>query len=123
VSGQPPTPTPTHGAPQADARTALLRTVIEALSGNAAPAGANAHPAKPGQQAREPSVFDGDTRVLVPLGEFAQRMGISPWLAYKLARSGRLPTTRPGKRELYVPMAAARRIERDGLPPEGGEVA
>jgi hypothetical protein len=121
VSGQPPASTPTHGAPQADARTALLRTVIEALSGNTAPA--DAHPAKPGQEAREPSVFDGDTRVLVPLGEFAQRMGISQWLAYKLARSGRLPTTRPGKRELYVPMAAARRIERDGLPPEGGEVA
>src|SRR5436189_71322 len=80
-------------------------------------------PPKPGQEAREPSVFDGDTRVLVPLGEFARRMGISQWLAYKLARSGRLPTTRPGKRELYVPMAAARRIEREGLPPEGGEVA
>jgi hypothetical protein len=119
VSGQPP---PIQGAPQADARLAVLRTVIEALSDNAAPTASN-HPAGSGQEAREPSVFDGDKRVLVPLGEFAQRMGISTWTAYKLARSGRLPTTRPGKRELYVPMAAARRIERDGLPPEGGEVA
>ena len=119
MSGQPP---PTQGAPQADAQMAVLRTVIDALSDNAT-ATASSHPAAPGQATREPSVFDGDTRVLVPLGEFAQRMGISQWLAYKLARSGRLPTTRPGKRELYVPMAAAKRIERDGLPPEGGEVA
>jgi hypothetical protein len=50
-------------------------------------------------------------------------MGISLWQAYKLARSGRLPTTRPGRRDLYVPAAVLRRIEQEGLPPEGGEVA
>jgi hypothetical protein len=122
VSGQPPPPAPVHSTPPADARLAVLHTVLAALSDSPAPT-TSPHPTKPGQESREPSVFDGDTRVLVPLGEFAQRMGISAWLAYKLARSGRLPTTRPGKRELYVPMAAARRIERDGLPPEGGEVA
>jgi hypothetical protein len=122
MSGQPPPSTPVRGTPPADARLAVLHTVLAALSDHPAPA-PSTHPAKPGQEPREPSVFDGDQRVLIPLGEFAQRMGISAWLAYKLARSGRLPTTRPGKRELYVPMAAARRIERDGLPPEGGEVA
>jgi hypothetical protein len=122
MSRQPPPATPVHGAPQADARLAVLHTVLAALSDHPGPA-PSPHPVQLGQAPREPSVFDGDTRVLVPLGEFAQRMGISAWLAYKLARSGRLPTTRPGKRELYVPMAAARRIERDGLPPEGGEVA
>jgi hypothetical protein len=119
VSGQPPL---IQGAPQADDRLAVLRTVLEALSDHTTTA-TSKHPPESGQEAREPSVFDGDTRVLIPLGEFAKRMGISPWLAYRLARSGRLPTTRPGKRELYVPMAAAKRIERDGLPPEGGEVA
>jgi hypothetical protein len=122
MSRQPPPSTNVHGTQPGDARLAVLHTVLAALSEDPAPA-TGAHPTKPGQAPREPSVFDGDTRVLVPLGEFAQRMGISAWLAYKLARSGRLPTTRPGKRELYVPMAAARRIERDGLPPEGGEVA
>jgi len=122
VSGQPPPSTPLRGAPQADAHLAVLRTVLEALSDNAAPA-ASSHPTQPSHGIPEPSVFDGDTRVLIPLGEFAQRMGISQWLAYKLAKEGRLPTTRPGKRDLYVPMAAAKRIERDGLPPEGGEVA
>jgi excisionase family DNA binding protein len=69
------------------------------------------------------SVLDGDTRVLIPLPEAAERMGISLWQAYKLARSGRLPTTRPGRRDLYVPAAVLRRIEQQGLPPEGGEVA
>jgi hypothetical protein len=122
MSRQPPPSTPVRGVPQGDARLAVLHTVLAALSDHAAPA-TSPHPGQLGQEPREPSVFDGDTRVLIPLGEFAQRMGISAWLAYKLARSGRLPTTRPGKRELYVPMAAARRIERDGLPPEGGEVA
>jgi hypothetical protein len=122
MSGQPPPSAPVRGTQQADARLAVLHTVLAALSDHPAPA-TTSHPTTPGQAPREPSVFDGDTRVLIPLGEFAQRMGISPWLAYRLARSGRLPTTRPGKRELYVPMAAARRIERDGLPPEGGEVA
>ncbi len=119
MSGQPP---PTQGARQADTQMAVLRTVIEALSDQTVTTGSR-QPSEPVQAAREPSVFDGDQRVLVPLGEFAQRMGISQWLAYKLARSGRLPTTRPGKRELYVPMAAARRIEREGLPPESGKVA
>ena len=64
------------------------------------------------------SVLDGDPRVLIPLPEAAQRMGISLWQAYKLARSGRLPTTRPGRRDLHVPAAVLRRIEQEGLPPE-----
>jgi hypothetical protein len=52
-------------------------------------------------------------------------LGISRWQAYKLARSGRLPTTRLGARDLHVPAAVLRRIEQEGLPPEpeGGEVA
>ena len=71
------------------------------------------------------SVLDGDPRILIPLPEAAERLGISRWQAYKLARSGRLPTTRLGARDLYVPAAVLRRIEHEGLPPapEGGEVA
>jgi hypothetical protein len=42
------------------------------------------------------SVLDGDPRILIPLPEAADRLGISRWQAYKLARSGRLPTTRLG---------------------------
>jgi excisionase family DNA binding protein len=78
------------------------------------------HPASP---AEPTSVFDGDPRVLIPMAEAAQRMGVSLWQAYKLARSGRLPTTRPGKRDLFVPAGVLRRIEREGLPPERGDVA
>jgi hypothetical protein len=37
------------------------------------------------------SVLDGDPRILIPLPEAAERLGISRWQAYKLARSGRLP--------------------------------
>jgi excisionase family DNA binding protein len=66
------------------------------------------------------SVLDGDPRILIPLPEAAQRLGISRWQAYKLARSGRLPTTRLGTRDLHVPAAVLRRIEQHGLPPEGG---
>ena len=62
------------------------------------------------------SVLDGDPRILIPLPEAAQRLGISRWQAYKLARSGRLPTTRLGARDLYVPAAVLRRIEQEGLP-------
>jgi excisionase family DNA binding protein len=71
------------------------------------------------------SVLDGDPRILIPLPEAAERLGISRWQAYKLARSGRLSTTRLGARDLYVPAAVLRRIEHEGLPPtpEGGEVA
>jgi excisionase family DNA binding protein len=73
------------------------------------------------------SVLDGDPRVLIPLPEAAERLGISRWQAYKLARSGRLPTTRLGARDLPVPAAVLRRIEQEGLPPahesDGGEVA
>jgi excisionase family DNA binding protein len=72
------------------------------------------------------SVLDGDPRVLIPLPEAAERLGISRWQAYKLARSGRLPTTRLGARDMYVPAAVLRRIEQEGLPPtepDGGEVA
>jgi excisionase family DNA binding protein len=84
----------------------------------------HAQPAAPAAAATDDlSVLTGDKRVLIPLAEAAERMGISTWQAYKLAKAGRLPTTRPGKRHLYVPAAALRRIEREGLPPEGGEVA
>ena len=71
------------------------------------------------------SVLDGDPRILIPLPEAAERLGISRWQAYKLARSGRLPTTRLGARDLHVPVAVLRRIEQEGLPPapNGGEVA
>ena len=72
------------------------------------------------------SVLDGDPRILIPLPEAAQRLGISRWQAYKLARSGRLPTTRLGARDLQVPAAVLRRIEQAGLPPtepEGGAMA
>jgi excisionase family DNA binding protein len=64
------------------------------------------------------SVLDGDPRILIPLPEVAERLGISRWQAYKLARSGRLPTTRLGARDLHVPAAVLRRIEQEGLPPE-----
>jgi excisionase family DNA binding protein len=40
------------------------------------------------------SVLDGDPRILIPLPEAAERLGISRWQAYKLARSGRLPCQR-----------------------------
>ena len=73
------------------------------------------------------SVLDGDPRILIPLPEAAKRLGISRWQAYKLARCGRLPTTRLGARDLYVPAAVLRRIEQEGLPPapesDRGEVA
>ena len=73
------------------------------------------------------SVLDGDPRILIPLPEVADRLGISRWQAYKLARSGRLRTTRLGARDLYVPAAVLRRIEHEGLPPapesNGGELA
>jgi excisionase family DNA binding protein len=73
------------------------------------------------------SVLDGDPRVLIPLPEAAERLGISRWQAYKLARSGRLPTTRLGSRDLHVPAAVLRRFEQEGLPPapdsDRGEVA
>jgi excisionase family DNA binding protein len=70
------------------------------------------------------SVLDGDLRILIPLPEAAQRLGTSRWEAYKLARSGRLPTTRLGARDLHVPAAVLRRIEQEGLPPTPeGDVA
>jgi excisionase family DNA binding protein len=70
------------------------------------------------------SVLAGDPRIFIPLPEAAERLGISRWQAYKLARSGRLPTTRLGARDLHVSAAVLRRIEQEGLPPapEGGEV-
>jgi excisionase family DNA binding protein len=67
------------------------------------------------------SVLDGDPRILIPLPEAAERLGISRWQAYKLAHSGRLPTTRLGSRDLHVPAAVLRRIEQEGLPPEPEE--
>src|SRR6266508_3153968 len=53
------------------------------------------------------SVLDGETRVQIPLEEAAGMLDISRWLAYKLARSGELPTNRVG-RNLYVPVAVLR---------------
>ncbi len=68
------------------------------------------------------SVLDGETRVQIPLEEAARLLDISRWLAYKLARSGALPTNRVG-RNLYVPVAVLRRFEQ-GLPlADGGDVA
>jgi excisionase family DNA binding protein len=68
------------------------------------------------------SVLDGETRLQIPLEEAARLLDISRWLAYKLARSGELPTNRVG-RNLYVPVAVLRRFEQ-GLPlAGGGEVA
>jgi excisionase family DNA binding protein len=67
------------------------------------------------------SVLDGERRVQLPLREAAERMGISYWLALKLAHSGELPTHRQGSK-LYVPTAVLLRIEQ-GLPFQGGGVA
>jgi excisionase family DNA binding protein len=83
------------------------------------------HPAPSPTTVAVGSVLDGDPRILIPLPEVAERLGISRWQAYKLARSGRLPTTRLGTRDLHVPAAVLRRIEQEGLPPtpDGGESA
>jgi hypothetical protein len=83
------------------------------------------HPVPSPTAAAAGSVLDGDPRILIPLPEAAERLGILRWQAYKLARLGRLPTTRLGARDLYVPAAVLRRIEQEGLPsaPDGGEVA
>ena len=85
------------------------------------------HPAPSPTAPASGSVLDGDPRILIPLPEAAELLGISRWQAYKLARSGRLPTTRLGARDLYVPAAVLRRIEHEGLPPaaesEGSVVA
>jgi excisionase family DNA binding protein len=67
------------------------------------------------------SVLDGETRVQIPIEEAARLLDISRWLAYKLARSGGLPTNRVG-RNLYVPVAVLRRFEQ-GLPLAGGDAA
>jgi excisionase family DNA binding protein len=67
------------------------------------------------------SVLDGETRLQLPLEEAARLLDISRWLAYKLARSGELPTNRVG-RNLYVPVAVLRRLEQ-GLPLDGGDAA
>jgi hypothetical protein len=56
------------------------------------------------------SVLDGDPRILIPLPEAAERLGIS----------------RLGARDLHVPAAVLRCIEQEGLPPtepEGGEAS
>jgi hypothetical protein len=60
------------------------------------------------------SVLDGDPRILIPLPEAAERLGISRWQAYKLARSGRLPTTRLGARDLpgHADPRTTRRYDR-----------
>jgi excisionase family DNA binding protein len=76
------------------------------------------HPAPSPTEPKSGSVLDGDPRILIPLPEAAERLGISRWQAYKLARSGRLSTTRLGARDLHVPAGVLRRIEQEGLPPE-----
>ncbi len=66
------------------------------------------------------SVLDDETRVQIPILEAAAILGVSKWLAYKLAKSkgpDRLPTNRMG-RNLYVPTEALRRYAQ-GLTPEG----
>jgi hypothetical protein len=68
------------------------------------------------------SVLDGETRVQIPLEEAARLLDISRWLAYKLARSGGLPTNRVG-RNLYVPVAVLRRFEQGLGLAAGGDVA
>jgi hypothetical protein len=70
------------------------------------------------------SVLDGETRLQIPIKEAAALLGMSEWLAYKLAKStgpDRLPTNRVGH-NIYVPVAVLRRFEQ-GLPLDGGEVA
>jgi excisionase family DNA binding protein len=57
------------------------------------------------------SVLDGERRVQIPLDEAARLLGISKWTAYKLAKSGELPTNRVG-RNLYVPVPVLRRAEQ-----------
>ena len=49
------------------------------------------------------SALDGDPRILILHAEAAERLGISRWQAYKLARSGRVATTRLGARALHGP--------------------
>ncbi len=66
------------------------------------------------------SVLTGDKRVHVPIAEAAALLGISRWLAYKLARSGELPTNRVGH-NLYVPIQVLRRFEHG--PAQGGDAA
>jgi hypothetical protein len=80
--------------------------------------------APPNSPAASParSVLDGETRVQIPLEEAAGMLDISRWLAYKLARSGALPTNRVG-RNLYVPVAVLRRFEQGLGLADGGEVA
>ncbi len=70
-----------------------------------------------------PSALDGETRVQIPIQEAAALLGISVWLAYRLAKSegsDRLPTNRMG-RNLYVPTEALRRYAQGHAP--GGEAA
>jgi excisionase family DNA binding protein len=68
------------------------------------------------------SVLDGERRVQLPLDEAALLLGISKWLAYKLAHAGELPTNRIG-RNLYVPLSVLRRAERGQPLTDGGAVA
>jgi hypothetical protein len=63
------------------------------------------------------SVLHGERRVQLPLEEAARLLGISGWLAH----ASELPTNRIG-RNLHVPVAVLRRVER-GLPLAEGRVA
>jgi excisionase family DNA binding protein len=71
------------------------------------------------------AVLAAETRVQIPIKEAAALLDISEWLAYKLARSGKLPTRRLG-RNLYVPIEALRRFAQDDDPrqaeAEGGDL-
>jgi excisionase family DNA binding protein len=66
------------------------------------------------------SVLDGERRVQIPLDEAAGLLGISKWTAYKLAKSGELPTNRVG-RNLFVPVPVLRRAEQGLALADGGE--
>jgi len=67
------------------------------------------------------SVLDGDPRILIPLPEVAERLGISRWQASSWPAPAASPP--PGwAPDLHVPAAVLRRIEQEGLPPtpDGG---
>ena len=67
-----------------------------------------------------PATLAGERRLQVPLREAAELLGISYWLAYKLAKQGELVTNRVG-RNLYVPIEVLRAYARGFS--QGGGVA
>ncbi len=57
-----------------------------------------------------------EERVTMTVEEAARLLGISRGLAYEMARQGRLPTLRLGRR-LLVPRARLERLLSEGEPP------